>query len=474
MALIIKDRVRENSVTSGTGTLTLTGAPQAFQTFSSVIGNGNTTYYTITETGTGNFEVGLGTVGAGTLTRDTVLESSNAGSLVNFGSAAKDVFCTYPAEKAILGTNSAVSSTGTGSVVLSDSPALTGNISANVNLRSDTLANLLPLAGGSSEVGYATDANALVRFNGTAGQAQILGAYSNGGTLTFTLNASNIANLTNPASGVYIDCNNVSYLYVMIDPAIQGTSNNYTNLNIKLPNPTSIPSFKVFIQSIYFSGFWSISSVTITLAYQSGDPTVLTGYKPIAADFPTFPALPSVDKPKFSFNNYNAVEINFVANIQGTASNSYWTRLPLAGEGAYNFNNSSSASIGTTINGSGTLLSLTSGVLENSNTMVLTQGMWLITGYVDFTVSSTLIATEMIAGINLTTSSSSPTINSASSTIRMTANLPTEGSFTITLPPVVYASSNGSNANTRYGNVRATFSAGTISARIYQRAIRIG
>lgn len=130
MPLIVKDRVRENSVTSGTGTLTLTGSPQAFQTFSSAIGNGNTTYYSITETGTGNFEVGLGTVGAGTLTRDTVLESSNAGSFVNFGSAAKDVFCTYPAEKAILGNTSAVSSTGTGNVVLSDSPTFTGTLNA--------------------------------------------------------------------------------------------------------------------------------------------------------------------------------------------------------------------------------------------------------------------------------------------------------------------------------------------------------
>jgi hypothetical protein len=100
MALVVKDRVRENSVTSGTGTFTLTGAVNGFQTFSSAIGNGNTTYYAITESGTSNFEVGLGTVGAGTLTRDTVLESSNSGSLVNFGSAAKDVFCTYPAERA--------------------------------------------------------------------------------------------------------------------------------------------------------------------------------------------------------------------------------------------------------------------------------------------------------------------------------------------------------------------------------------
>jgi len=101
MPLIVKDRVRENSATSGTGTITLTGAVLGFQTFSSAIGNTNTTYYAITESGTANWEVGLGTVGAGTLTRDTVLESSNGGAKVNFGSAAKDVFCTYPAEKSI-------------------------------------------------------------------------------------------------------------------------------------------------------------------------------------------------------------------------------------------------------------------------------------------------------------------------------------------------------------------------------------
>jgi hypothetical protein len=101
MPLVVKDRVRENSVTSGTGTITLTGAVLGFQTFSSAIGNTNTTYYAITESGTANWEVGLGTVGAGTLTRDTVLESSNGGTKVNFGSAAKDVFCTYPAEESV-------------------------------------------------------------------------------------------------------------------------------------------------------------------------------------------------------------------------------------------------------------------------------------------------------------------------------------------------------------------------------------
>lgn len=99
MPLVVKDRVRENSATTGTGTFTLTGAVSGFQTFSGAIGNTNTTYYSIVNNN--EWEVGIGTVGAGTLARDTVLESSAGGSLVNFTAGTKDVFCTYPAEKAV-------------------------------------------------------------------------------------------------------------------------------------------------------------------------------------------------------------------------------------------------------------------------------------------------------------------------------------------------------------------------------------
>jgi hypothetical protein len=99
MALVVKDRVQETSTTTGTGSLTLLGAVTGFQTFSSAIGNTNTTYYTI-QNGA-EWEVGVGTVSAGALSRDTVLESSNSGSLVNFSAGTKFVFCTYPAEKSV-------------------------------------------------------------------------------------------------------------------------------------------------------------------------------------------------------------------------------------------------------------------------------------------------------------------------------------------------------------------------------------
>jgi hypothetical protein len=100
MALVVKDRVLETSNTNGTGTFTLAGAVNGFQAFS-VIGVGNTTYYAITEETNNQWEVGLGTVGSGTLTRDTVLSSSNSGNKVDFADGLKQVFCDYPASKAV-------------------------------------------------------------------------------------------------------------------------------------------------------------------------------------------------------------------------------------------------------------------------------------------------------------------------------------------------------------------------------------
>ena len=100
MALVVKDRVQETSTTTGTGTFTLSGAVTGFQSFS-VIGNANTTYYAIV--GGTEWEVGLGTYTlSGTLlSRDTILESSNGGTAVNFSAGTKNVFVTYPAEESV-------------------------------------------------------------------------------------------------------------------------------------------------------------------------------------------------------------------------------------------------------------------------------------------------------------------------------------------------------------------------------------
>ncbi len=99
MALVLRDRVKETTSTSGTGSITLLGPVQGFQGFST-IGDGNTTYYTIVAIS--EWEVGIGTYSAGILTRDTVLASSDGGAKVGFSTGIKDVFCTLPSAKAIV------------------------------------------------------------------------------------------------------------------------------------------------------------------------------------------------------------------------------------------------------------------------------------------------------------------------------------------------------------------------------------
>ena len=101
MALVLADRVLETTAVVGTGTATLLGAQSGYQAFS-VIGNGNTTYYTIVDNTNFAWEVGIGTYNTGTLTRDIVLSSSNGGALVYFASGTKDIFLDLPSEKVLL------------------------------------------------------------------------------------------------------------------------------------------------------------------------------------------------------------------------------------------------------------------------------------------------------------------------------------------------------------------------------------
>ena len=113
MAVGIYDRVRETTTVAGTGTATLLGAVTGYQSFAAV-GNGNTTYYCIFNTGTTEWEVGIGTYTSSgtTLSRTTVLASSNSGSLVTFSAGTKDVFITYPAGYTAFSSNNSTQSSG--------------------------------------------------------------------------------------------------------------------------------------------------------------------------------------------------------------------------------------------------------------------------------------------------------------------------------------------------------------------------
>ena len=152
MALVLADRVKDTTTTTGTGSVTLSGSPPAgFQSFGAAIGNGNTTYYAIS--GGSQFEVGIGTYNSAgpTLNRDTVLSSSNSGSLVNFSAGTKDVFVTYPAEKS-------VNEDATGNV----------NIDITGNATTATRATNL-IAGAAGSVPYQTAANTTVFLASASG-----------------------------------------------------------------------------------------------------------------------------------------------------------------------------------------------------------------------------------------------------------------------------------------------------------------
>jgi hypothetical protein len=170
MALILKDRVQETSTTTGTGTLTLAGAVTQFQTFSSAVGNGNTTYYTIYNAGGTDWEVGIGTVGAGTLARTTVLASSNAGSAVNF-TGTLYVFGDYPAGKAAyLDASGVINNTTFNATTSVITPIVQATNSGGLALKNSAGTTQISMGGGG---GDNVSVNVSTNLNGTNAQIDI-------------------------------------------------------------------------------------------------------------------------------------------------------------------------------------------------------------------------------------------------------------------------------------------------------------
>ena len=126
MAFVLADRVKETTTSTGTTAVTLLGAATGFQAFSAGIGNNNTTYYTIAGQTGSEWEVGIGTYTLSTtsLSRDTVLASSNSGLLVVFSAGTKDVWCDYPAKRAVIGGEGYIENAAT---VNTSSTVNTGN-----------------------------------------------------------------------------------------------------------------------------------------------------------------------------------------------------------------------------------------------------------------------------------------------------------------------------------------------------------
>ena len=133
MAFVLNDRVKETSTTTGTGTFDLAGAETGFESFVSGVGDGNTTYYAISNDGTNEFEVGIGTItdaATDTLSRDTIISSSNSDAAVNFSAGTKTVFCTLPASRTPSAGMTAQTFVNTHSQTISDDQTLDSGVLA--------------------------------------------------------------------------------------------------------------------------------------------------------------------------------------------------------------------------------------------------------------------------------------------------------------------------------------------------------
>jgi len=231
MALVLADRVKETTTTTGTGSVTLAGASSGYQSFS-VIGNGNTTYYCISDqTGT-NWEVGIGTYSTTgpTLARTTVLSSSNSGSLVTFTSGTKDVFVPQPASKAVYigsGTNIPLD--------FSNATAANRNSFQTSTLNGTTGAYFLPNGTATAASVQATNnsdptnaSKILIATNGST-DVQLVSGINGTGTylpLSFYTNGSQSAQLDTAANfkangqiiagnGLHVNSNTVSATYAI-------------------------------------------------------------------------------------------------------------------------------------------------------------------------------------------------------------------------------------------------------------------
>lgn len=210
MALVLADRVKETSTTTGTGSFTLAGATTGFQSFNSAIGNGNTTYYTIENMSAGEWETGLGTfTSPATLARTTVYASSNAGSAVNFSAGTKSVYVDMSATKfpaGVLGTanggTGTTTSTGSGANVLATSPALVTPDLGTPSAVTLTNATGLPIGAGTTGT-LAVNRGGTGQTSYTNGQLLIGG--NTGNTLTkATLTAGSGVTITNGDGSITI------------------------------------------------------------------------------------------------------------------------------------------------------------------------------------------------------------------------------------------------------------------------------
>jgi len=264
MALVLKDRVLETCTSPGTGAVTLLGATVGYQTFSAAIGNANTTYYTIADQSGANWEVGIGTytTSGNTLTRNTVLSSSNGGSLTNFNSGTQNVFVTYPSEEAIYnngtsivgptGSSLAVANGGTGATTLAANGVIYGNGTGAVGVTAvGTTGQVLVGNTGAAPSFAALSSSAVTSITGTANQ---ITASASTGAVTLSLPSSvttgqYIANqsITGSSSQGAFTYGSLGYSDVNHILTMAASQNNYIQMEIQNTNTGASASSDVIV-----------------------------------------------------------------------------------------------------------------------------------------------------------------------------------------------------------------------------------
>jgi hypothetical protein len=449
MALVLQDRVKETTTTVGTGTFTLGGTSTGFVPFS-VIGDGNETYYTAVDNATGAWEVGIGTYNTGTLTRDTVLASSNGGSKVPFVAGSKDVFVAYPAEKAVTLDTAQTLSNKTLSAANLGTPTA-GVLTNATGLPLTTgVTGTLPIANGGTAVTSAPSNGQLLIGNGA------------GYTLA-TLTAGSGVTITNAPGSITINAPEVGTVTAVTATApLASSGGNTPDISltgvVSVQNGgTGVATLTGYVKASGTAAFTAVAQIPAgdvsglgTMATQNANSVAITGGSingtTVGLTTPSTGAFTTVSAASGFYGNLTGDVTGNVSGNAGTVTNGVYTTGDQTIGGTKTFTNTISGSItGNAANVTGTV------AVANGGT-----GATTLTGYVKASGTSAFTAVASIPNTDISGLGTMSTQNANNVAITggsingttVGASTASTGAFTTLSASGVFTAKNGGSAAT--------------------------